>query len=77
MWRESALQYSIQKLQLVDSVEIIPVEMEATGPIREVTIPLSNNVTSNICKSNAGGQFDLKKYGSTMAHQHVLYQPIS
>lgn len=56
-----AIQYPIQQLQLADLVEIVPIKMAAARPVREVEIPLANNVTSSIHESNVGGRFKLKQ----------------
>lgn len=55
--REGATLYHIQQVQQAEGA---PAEM-AVRPVREVVIPLTTNVTSNIRRLKPRGNFELKQ----------------
>lgn len=54
-WKEATFQYQIRKNQKTNSIKIVPDESAMTRLVREVEIPLANNVTNKIHRQDIGG----------------------
>lgn len=75
--RKATIKYLIQQLLIADLTDIIPANALVDRLIRDVAIPLANNVTSSICKPAAGGRFELKQNMVQLLHTSEQFTSLS